>query len=177
MKACARILATAAAACLLVASSSFAQKSGPFAKFVGSWIGNGEIYLSNNTKEVIRCRGEFTSADAANFSNLKMELKCANPGYKFELQSDLNYSNGMITGTWTELSRGLNGKVTGKLADDKITAVAEGQTFTAMLEFTNFGDKQHITISSPGGEISTVLIGLLRSGSKASQLQQPQQTQ
>jgi hypothetical protein len=170
MKTCARPLAVAALASLLIGAPGFAQKPGPFAKFHGSWYGNGEILFANNSKEVIRCRGEFAAADAGAASNLKLELKCANASAKFELQSDLNYSNGVITGTWTELSRGLNGNVTGKMVDDRITAVAEGQTFTATLDLTSFGDKQHIIIASPGSDISNVRIGLLRSGAKATQL-------
>jgi hypothetical protein len=163
-------LGLAAAAGLLASSASYAQKPGVFAKFHGAWVGNGEIHLSNGSKEIIRCRGDFVAADAGANSTLKLEVKCANPGYKFELQGDLIYSNGAVGGTWTEITRGLNGKVTGKVADDKISAVAEGQTFTATIDLTSFGDKQHIIISSPGSEIANVLIGLIRSGVKASQV-------
>ena len=62
MKTC--VLTTATAIYLLAASSGYAQKPGPFAKFGGSWNGNGEIILANNTKEVIRCRGNFVATDA-----------------------------------------------------------------------------------------------------------------
>lgn len=166
---------TAAAACMFVAATGYAQKTNPFAKFGGNWNGHGEIYLSNGTKENIRCRGEFTTTDSLNVTNLKLDLKCANPGYKFELQSDLNHESGAVTGTWTEMSRGVNGKVNGKIKDDQIQAVAESQTFTATLEITNFGDKQHVMITSPGSEIASVRIGLVRSGARPPQ--QNQQTQ
>ena len=170
------ILTIATSVCLFAASFGHAQNAGPFAKFVGNWIGNGELHLSNNTKEVIRCRGNFVAADAGSVSNLRLELKCANAGYRFELMGDLNNSGGAVSGTWSEMTRGLNGNVRGTMNNDRISAVAEGQTFTASLQFIGYGDKQHIIISSPGSEISQVLIGLLRVGSKPPQ-QQPPQTQ
>jgi hypothetical protein len=167
----ARTLVAAAAASILIVGSGYAQKANPFAKFHGNWVGNGEIHLASGTKELIRCRGEFAAGDM-----LRVDLKCANPGgMKFELQSDLIFAGGAITGTWTETSRGLNGRVTGKMADDKISAIAEGQTFTARLELTSFGDKQHVVIASPGSEIANVLIGLVRSGARATQSQAPGQ--
>jgi hypothetical protein len=169
-------LTTATSVCLFAASFGNTQNAGPFAKFVGNWIGNGELQLSNNTKEVIRCRGNFVAADAGNVSNLRLELKCANAGYRFELVGDLNNSGGVVSGTWSEMTRGLNGNVRGTMNGDRISAVAEGQTFTASLQLVGYGDKQHITISSPGSEISQVLIGLLRVGSKPPQ-QQPSQIQ
>ncbi len=169
------VLTTATIIYLLAASSGYAQKRGPFAKFGGSWNGNGEIILANNTKEVIRCRGNFVATDAGIVSNLRLELKCANAGgSRFELLCDLNNSSGTVTGTWTEITRGLNGSVSGTMSEDKISAVAEGQTFTARLQIISYGDKQHIVISSPGSEISQVLIGLLRVGSKPPQQQSPQ---
>ena len=155
-------------------AAGYSQKPGPFAKFGGKWYGNGEIHLANGTKEVIKCSGDFVTVDMGSVANLKINLKCANPGYRFDLQSDLNTNGSEVTGTWTELSHGVNGKVLGRIKDDQISATAEGQTFTAALEIKNFGDKQHITLSSPGSEIANVLIGLLRSGVKPTT---PPQTQ
>lgn len=161
-----RILAAAAATILLsatLAHSEGASKPNVFTKFGGNWTGNGLIYLSNGRPpEKIRCKGGFTPKDAFNVISLRMELRCAGDSYNFELQSELNYSSGQITGIWTEITRGLNGKVTGSIKDDQITAVAEGQTFTANLDLINLGDKQQVRITSPGSEMSDVLIGLIR---------------
>lgn len=151
------------AAFMLAASSAYSQKLNPFAKFGGNWTGIGDIYLSNGTKERIRCRGGFTAADEFNIVSLKVELRCAGDAYKFELVSELNYSGGAISGTWSENSRGVNGSVSGKIDGDNIVATAESQTFNATLELMNQGDKQQVRITSPGSEMTNVLIGLNRS--------------
>ncbi|HXF89935.1 MAG TPA: hypothetical protein VNK48_16420 [Xanthobacteraceae bacterium] len=150
----------AAIAVLLLAPSGIAQqKLNPFGKFGGHWSGSGLIYLSNGTKERIRCRGNFRPEDGT----LTLDLRCAGDAYNFELQSVLNYAGGAISGTWTEYSRRLSGQVSGELRGDQINAVAESQTFTATLELIIQGDKQQLRITSPGGEITDVLIGLVRS--------------
>jgi hypothetical protein len=158
-----RSLATAATAFLLTATSAYTDTINPFAKFGGGWVGNGLLYLSNNTKEKIRCRGPFIVSEALNASNLKLELTCAGDAYNFKLQSDINSNNGVLSGTWSEMTRGFNGKISGTIKDDRIQAVAEGQTFTATLNLVVLNDKQQITIASPGSEITDVLIGLNRS--------------
>ncbi len=153
-------LGAAAIAVLLLPPSGIAQqKLSPFGKFGGHWSGSGLIYLSNGTKERIRCRGNFKPEDAT----LTLDLRCAGDAYNFELQSVLNYAGGAISGTWTEYSRRLNGQVSGELRNDHINAVAESQTFTARLELISQGDKQQVRITSPGGEITDVLIGMVRS--------------
>jgi hypothetical protein len=162
----ARSVIAAAAAVLLLASAAMSQRANPFTRFGGSWTGGGLIVLANGTKERIRCRAGFTPADIFNVISLRLELRCAGDAYNFELQSDLNYDAGSITGTWTELSRGVNGRVTGTIRDHQINAVAESPTFTATLDLINLGDKQQVRITSPGSEITDVLIGLnLRSRS------------
>ena len=152
-----------AAALVLAASSAYCQQANPFTRFGGNWLGSGLIYLSNGSKERIRCRGGFTPADMLNIVSLKLELRCAGDSYNFELMSELNYDSGAISGTWSEMSRGVNGKVTGTIDGDQIKAVAESQTFTATLELISLGDKQQVRITSPGSEMTDVLIGLNRS--------------
>ncbi len=163
-KRCVRTLTAAAAAFMLLASSSYSEKVNPFTKFGGNWTGSGLIYLSNGTKEKIRCRAGFTPADLMNLVSLKLELRCAGDSYNFEIRSELNYASGAVTGSWTEMSRGINGQVTGTVNDEKINAVAESQTFQATIELISQSEsKQQVRITSPGSEMTDVLIGLNRS--------------
>jgi hypothetical protein len=160
---CVRTLTAAAAAFVLVGSAAYSEKVNPFAKFGGNWTGSGLIYLSNGNKEKIRCRAGFTPADLMNLVSLKLELRCAGDSYNFEIRSELNYASGAVTGTWTEMSRGINGQVTGTVNDEKINAVAESQTFQATIELISQSEsKQQVRITSPGSEMTDVLIGLNR---------------
>ena len=160
---------------MLAATSTYSQNANPFMKFGGNWTGNGLIHLSNGTKERIRCKGGFTTSDLFSISSMKMDLLCAGDSYKFELQSELKHNSGEISGTWSEMTRGFNGEVTGKINGDQIHAVAASQMFNATLELINLGDKQQVRITSPGSEITDVLIGLNRSGSRPAPQTQPTQ--
>ena len=163
VKRCVRTLTAAAAAFVLIGSAAYSEKVNPFTKFGGNWTGNGLIYLSNGNKEKIRCRAAITPAELMNVISLKLELRCAGDSYNFEIQSELNYANGAVTGSWTEKSRGINGNVTGTVNEERFNAVAESQTFTATLELISQTDgKQQVRITSPGSEMTDVLIGLNR---------------
>ena len=149
---------------MLVASAAVAEKVNPFTKFGGNWNGNGLIYLSNGNKEKIRCRTGVTASDLGNIANLKLTLRCAGYSYNFEIQSELNHTDGAVTGTWTEINRGINGNVTGTVNEEKINAIAESQTFQATLEIMSQAEgKMQVRITSPGSEMTDVLIGLNRS--------------
>ena len=151
------------------AHSQGAAKSNVFSKFGGNWSGSGLIYLSNGTKERIRCRGGFVTGDAFSMASLKLEIRCANETFNFELQGEFNHDRGAVTGSWSEVTRNVHGKVNGTIKDDQIQALAESANFTATLELINLGDKQQIRITSPGSEMTDVLIGLNRLGVKPQQ--------
>jgi hypothetical protein len=147
---------------LFNASWGYAQNANPFSKYGGNWTGSGLIHLSNETKERIRCRATFTPTEMINTFNLKIELRCAGDSYNFDVQSDLNYDSGTISGPWNENNLGINGMATGTINGDNIRAVIESLAFNATFELMSQGDKQQIRIQSPGSEISAVFIFLNR---------------
>jgi hypothetical protein len=159
-----RALRQAAFAVLLslFASQSFAQRSaeGPFAALLGSWSGAGTIALSNGTKERIRCRAAYRLGNRS--VDLLLGLGCASDSYKFELQSAIAYRGQSISGTWFESTREVGGAITGRVVGSQINARAEGQAFTAILALNTRGNRQSISIQSPGSEMSEVAITLTR---------------
>jgi hypothetical protein len=160
----ARVLRQAAFAVLLslFASQSFAQRpaEGPFAALPGSWSGTGTIALSNGTKERIRCRAAYRLGNSS--ANLLLGLSCASDNYKFQLQSAIAYRDQSISGTWSETTRQVGGAITGRVVGSQINARAEGQTFTAIPVLYTRGNRQSISIQSPGSEMSEVTIALTR---------------
>jgi hypothetical protein len=137
-----------------------AQQSGPFASLAGSWSGSGSIALSSGSKERIRCRAVY-KVDS-NGSKVDLQLRCASDSYKFELQGNVVYQNGEVLGNWNETTRRVAGNVTGSIKGNQIDVRAAGQTFTALLSLTTRGDKQSISIQSPGSEMSEAVIALNR---------------
>jgi hypothetical protein len=157
-----RILLGAAAAILLFATAGEAQRGSPFAGLSGSWTGPGTITLNTGAKERIRCRAVYRVAEAG--SNLQLELRCASDSYRFELQSSVTHSDGAVSGTWSEVTRGAVGTISGTSKGNQINLRASSPVFSALLAVTTQHNQQAISIQSPGSEISAVAISLNRGG-------------
>lgn len=154
------VLAGAAAAAVLFATAGHAQRSGPFTSLSGSWAGPGIISLSSGAKERIRCRAQYRVAGAG--SDLQLELRCASDSYRFELQSSVSHNEGSISGTWSELTRGAIGTISGTSTGNKMNLRAISPIFSAMLAVNTRSNQQSISIQSPGSEIAAVSINLSR---------------
>jgi hypothetical protein len=152
-----------AVAAMLFASSGHAQRQGPFAAMAGSWVGPGTISLSSGAKERIRCRAQYRVAEGG--SDLQLELRCASDTYRFELQSAVSHNDGTISGTWSEITRGAIGTISGTSNGNQINLRASSPVFSALLAVSTRSNQQSISIQSPGSEISAVSINLSR-GSK-----------
>jgi hypothetical protein len=137
-----------------------APTDGPFTALVGSWSGTGAISMSNGTKERIRCDANHHIGASSNA--LRLELTCASDSYKFNLKSQVTNNDGTISGDWFETTRQTGGSLTGRISGNQINVRVEGPTFNAILSLTTRGDRQAISIQSPGSEMSDVTITLTR---------------
>jgi len=137
-----------------------APADGPFAALQGSWSGTGTIVLSSGAKERIRCNA--THRLGASSSELQLALNCESDSYKFNLESQILYRDGTVSGNWFETTRATGGTISGRIAGNQIQVRAEGQTFSAILSVTTRGERQSISIQSPGSEMSDVTITLSR---------------
>jgi hypothetical protein len=135
-------------------------KESPLLSLAGNWTGQGAINFSDGSKERIRCRSHYVP-DASG-ANLRLELRCASDSYKFELQSNIAYSNGEVTGDWTETTRSAAGNITGTASGNRIEVRAVGQTFAAFLNINTRGSSQSVSIKSPGSTMSEVAITLAK---------------
>ncbi len=154
-------LAVAAAGLLALAAlpSSVQAASGPFAALSGSWSGGGTITMSNGAKERIRCRARYNVGGAG--ANVDLTLRCASDGFNFELQSNARYSNGAVSGTWSETTRGVGGSIEGSGNASTIRVRVSG-IISASLAVNTVADQQSISIQAPGTEMQHVAISLSR---------------
>ena len=88
------------------ATASHAQ-AGPFAGMAGVWSGGGTVTLDDGSSERIRCRA--TSAVGDRGAGLNLGLACASDSYKFDLSGNVVSDGGVLSGTWSESSRGITG--------------------------------------------------------------------
>jgi hypothetical protein len=151
-----------AVALWLASFASHAQSSddSPFTAMAGNWSGSGTITLSDDTRERIRCRASYKPDSAG--ANMALDLRCASDSYKFELQSQVAYSDGKISGNWNEATRNAAGAIIGSARGNQIEARAEGQTFAALLSLNTRGNRQIVSIRSPGSKLTEAAITLSR---------------
>jgi hypothetical protein len=135
-------------------------QQGPFAGMSGSWAGGGNITLSSGSREHIQCRATYNVGGGGN--NLQLALRCASDAHNFDFRGNANSNNGNISGNWNEITQSAAGQFSGRAKGNRIDARAEGATFSALLGMTTNGNRQSISIRSPGSEISEVAISLSR---------------
>jgi hypothetical protein len=147
---------------LLLTPGSLAQRgsAGPFDNFVGSWSGSGTVSLMNGANERIRCQAAHALGNNPN--NLRSTLRCASASYSFELNSDVNYRGGAISGAWREASRNMAGFLSGSARPGELAARIDSPGFSASLTLATRGDRQSVTLQSQGTELTGVTIALTR---------------
>jgi hypothetical protein len=137
--------------------------AGPFDTLAGTWSGGGLITMKDGGRERIRCRGTYEVGGGG--STLRQELRCASDSYKFEMSTNITHTGEQLAGNWSENTRHVAGRVSGRATPTLIQARADGDTFTALLAVTTRGNSQTVSIQSPGAEVSDVSITMTR-GSK-----------
>jgi hypothetical protein len=143
-----------------VHAQSQATSSSPFASYAGSWSGSGTVALSNGTTERLRCQATYAVASAG--ANLRQNLRCASDSYTFELRTDITAEGGRVAGLWTEATRNLQGRISGRVSAGRIDAVAEGPGFSAGIVMAPQGTRQAVSIRSQGTELSQVSVTMTR---------------
>jgi hypothetical protein len=146
---------------MLAATPSFAQGAGPFSGMDGAWNGTGAIALSSGARERIRCRATYDVNEGGD--HLKLDLRCASDSYKFALSGNAESAGGSVSGNWFESTRNVGGNISGRAGGGQIQATASGQTFTALLSMKTTGNRQAVSITSPGSELQEVSITLSKS--------------
>jgi hypothetical protein len=124
-------------------STSYAQ-SGPFAGLAGVWSGGGTVTLDDGSSERIRCRA--TYAVSRDGDGLNQSLTCASDSYRFNLASNVVASGGLLSGTWSESSRGVTGNLEGRAANGTFQVIASAPGFNANITLTTRGNRQSVVI-------------------------------
>ncbi|MBN9582280.1 MAG: hypothetical protein J0G37_12375 [Afipia sp.] len=154
-----KTIAVVAAGWLLCVNASAAQSS-PFAGMSGVWSGRGTISLADGSREAIRCRATYAVRNDGNA--LQQTLRCASDSYKFELSSNVVATNGRLSGTWSEATRGVNGEVQGTTSGGRFQVVVSAGNFAANLVLITRGNSQSVAIRSEGSEFKGANITLSR---------------
>jgi hypothetical protein len=145
---------------LLSPLPGYATQQGPFADLSGDWSGGGTVTLSSGSNEKIRCRATYDSQAAGN--NLKLALRCASDSYNVDFRGTATNSGGNMTGNWFESTNQAAGQFFGSIKGNRIDARIEGQTFAAFFNMTTHGNRQSVSLRSPGSRVSSITMALTR---------------
>ena len=144
----------------LLPTESQAQREGPFDSLQGSWSGGGTISFSDGSRERISCRAGYSVGGRG--YELQQSLRCASDSYNFSLRSDVSAQGRSVSGRWSESTRGISGNLRGSASGNRIQVLVESSGFSATLTLTTDGNRQSVSISAPGQEMSAASITLSR---------------
>ena len=138
-----------------------ARADGNFAGLEGAWSGAGSAKLSDGSTAPLRCRA--TYAVSGGGDHLDQTLACASGRQSFAFRIALDQTNGAILGDWQELTRQVQGGVSGQVGRGRLDIVARGQGFSAQASVVTRGGRQSLAIAASGGGFSSATIVLRRS--------------
>jgi hypothetical protein len=151
--------AAAVAVIIGLSASAQAQKAeSPFTNLAGYWSGAGTITTSNGTNERIRCKATYAVGEAGRA--LQQNLRCASDSYRFDVNSNVLYQGGAITGSWSEMTRNASGAVSGRAEGSHIVANVAGTGFTAALSIVTTAKAQTVVIRPTGADITNVSVSM-----------------
>jgi hypothetical protein len=147
---------------LLIAAHADAEPrwGGPFLGMSGQWSGAGTITMANGAAERIRCRA-FNSVGAAGDS-FRQSLRCASESYRLDISSNVVSEGGMLSGSWSEATRGVSGNISGRASGRWIVANIVGAGFAARLDIRTQDDRQSVTLRPEGTDVAAVSIALYK---------------
>jgi len=137
-----------------------AQAASPFEGLSGHWSGDGSIVLTSGTTERLRCDATYTVSGGGD--NLDQTLRCASDSYTFDLRNSLANKAGVILGSWNEVSKQVEGGISGTASKDLIQITVRGQDFSAAVVVKTHEAEQAVSIRAQSGELSQVAITLHR---------------
>jgi hypothetical protein len=150
------------AALLLAAASgpALAQADGIFAGLEGAWSGEGSAKLSDGSTAPLRCRASYAVSGGGD--HLDQTLACASGRQSFAFRIALDQTNGAILGEWQELTRQVQGGVSGQVSRGRIELATHGQGFSAEVSVVTRPGRQSLAIAAGGGGFSSASIVLRR---------------
>lgn len=132
------------AADAMAVGSAPLEPASPLDRLVGRWVGEGRLGVKDAQSENVKCR--VTYIPAGTVDQLKQTVRCASAGGSIEVQSTITHATGDISGTWSELTRNMQGDLTGQVTPRGFHVTVRGADLTANMNVVINGEKQIIEI-------------------------------
>lgn len=126
----------------LIASPAGSASANPFEKLNGYWSGGGTVNPIKGNAEKVSCRVTYKVSG----SSVSQNMRCAGTDYKFSTSSNLTYSGGKISGSWSESTYAAAGGVSGTASGSAIRARITGDKFSGRMSINVSGSRHTINI-------------------------------
>lgn len=141
-------------AMLLTAGAAPAQAN-PFAVMAGNWQGSGTLEPIEGSKERVICRVSYVVSG----TSISQTINCAGTDYRIAATGNYSYSDGKLSGNWSEATYGASGSASGTISGNTVFVRINGEKFTGRMKFNLSGSAHSVEIVqfNPGnGKYSTV---------------------
>jgi len=143
-----------------VAATSSFHDSSLIGDLVGRWSGQGSALYTDGTSEKLRCVATYSpTGSSPSASQMQQVIRCKGANMELKLGGSWTLRSGAISGTWTEETYSLAGKLTGKavptgfdlqatstFADASVAVRLSGCTQDIVMTFTQQVDKMHLAL-------------------------------
>lgn len=143
-------VAVAGLALLLGVPAAHAACSPDGAKLIdrlnGNWRGSGTVTPIGGQPERILCRISYAKTRGGN--GVRQTIRCAGTDYRIEASANVTCSGERISGVWTENIASNTGRISGRLAGQRLRASFSGPNFKGRLSVSFANRRRHsVTIS------------------------------
>jgi hypothetical protein len=142
------------------AGSALARAGEIFAGLEGAWSGEGSAKFSDGSTTPLHCRASYAVSGGGD--HLDQSLDCASARQTFAFRIELDQTDGAILGNWRELTRAVQGGVSGVGGRGRFELAVRGQGFSARAAVVTRGALQSLAIATAGGGFSSASIVLRR---------------
>jgi hypothetical protein len=136
------------------------EAGGPFAAFIGSWRGSGEATIKDGHKERINCRATYLGSDSGD--SLTISLVCASDSYRFNVESYVEAQGQNIHGHWEEITRKVQGDLTGRVEGGQFKGTVTGGTFSVLMSIRATERAQVVSMVPQGADVTDLEVVLKR---------------
>jgi len=140
--------------------AALAEAGEIFVGLDGAWSGEGSAKFSDGSSTPLRCHASYAVSGGGD--HLDQALDCSSPRQAFAFRIELDQTNGAILGAWRELTRQVQGGVTGAGGPGRFELAARGQGFSARASVVTRGARQSLAIATAGGGFASASIVLRR---------------
>jgi hypothetical protein len=130
---------------ILAAGAASAKSANPFANLAGGWSGGGTASFEGGRSERLRCTANYRPGSGGN--TLAMTIRCANASLNVQLNGNLTYHNGRVSGSWSESSTGAGGSAAGRAGPSSLR-LRIGGDLSGNLSVSYSGSSQSVSIAT-----------------------------